>query len=455
MLLEKSRKDVPNLLKDGKITVCVVGGGYVGLPSGVLLAGMGANVIVCNRTKEKNDSLNAGKAYIKEAHMDKMLENVVRRKKLYATSDVEAAVSKSDVVFITVGTPLNKYGMLDDTQVKDACASVGKGLKKGSLVILRSTVNPGTTENFVLPILEKNSGLKLGEFGLCDIPERLQEGKAIENLKTDSIVIGGYKFHQKSCEMAAGVFDILGVPIEIVSTPTASELSKLVWNYLLDSSVSNAQIIAHVCEKIGVDVMEIRKTANLDPRIRMMIPGPGTGGPCMPKDVTALYNTAKSLGMEKNCLESLRLVRVINGEVMPKHALELAEECLKEKKIELKNAEIGVLGLTFKGGTDDLRESPALKAVEEIKKIAKRVDVFDPYIRKDVVDGVGTKLSWQDAMAGKDLCIVLTDHMEFSKIRLDELKKVMRNNCLVDTRHVFAADEARKHFTYRGIGHGV
>ncbi len=455
MLLEKSREEVPMLLKDGKITICVVGGGYVGLPSGVLLADLGANVIVCNRTKEKNDALNAGKAYIKEAHMDEMLERVVKNGRLCATSDVEGSVAKSDVILITVGTPLNKDGVLDDAQVRGACVSVGKGLKKGSLVILRSTVNPGTTERVVLPILEKNSGMRLGEFGLCDVPERLQEGKAIENLKTDSIVIGGFKFQRKSCEIAAGLFDILKVPIEIVSTPTASELSKLVWNYLLDSSVANAQIIAQICEKIGADVMEIRKNANLDPRIRMMIPGPGTGGPCMPKDVTALYNTAKNLGIEKNCLESLRLVRVINGVSMPQHAISLVKECLDEKGIDLKNAEIGVLGLTFKGGTDDLRESPALKAVNEIKNVAKKVDIFDPYIKDGVVEGANMKRTWQSALENKDLCLVLTDHKEFFGIRLDEMKKIMKGGCLVDTRHVFNADEARKYFTYRGIGHGV
>ncbi len=454
MILEKTREEVPTLLKNGKITICIVGGGYVGLPSGVLFADLGANVIVCNRTKEKNDALNSGKAYIKEAHMDEMLEDVVRRKRLYATSDVESAVSKSDVILITVGTPLNKDGVLDDAQVRDASASVGKGLRKGSLVMLRSTVNPGTTEKVVLPIIEKTSGMRLGEFGLCDVPERLQEGKAIENLKTDSIVIGGYKFHQKSCEIAAGLFDILKVPIEIVSTPTASELSKLVWNYLLDSSVANAQIISQICEKIGADVMEIRKNANLDPRIRMMVPGPGTGGPCLPKDVTALYNTAKNLGIEKNCLESLRLVRVINGEAMPKHALELVEECLSESGTRLEDAEIGVLGLTFKGNTDDLRESPALKAVREIKGKAKKIEVFDPYVTK-TVEGIDLKKTWQDAVTGKDLCLVLTDHKEFSGITLDGLKNVMRRNCLVDTRHVFNPDEARKLFMYRGIGHGV
>ncbi|MBI3413284.1 MAG: nucleotide sugar dehydrogenase [Candidatus Aenigmarchaeota archaeon] len=452
-VLSLERKDVPNAIKKGGITICVVGGGYVGLPFAALYADLGAKVFVCNRDQKKVDTTNAGKTYIYEIGLDELVRSAVSKGNLTATTDVKDAVSKSDIIFITVGTPVTQEGFLEDSQIKDAAKTIGSAMKKGSLVVLRSTVNPGTTENILLPILENNSGMKLGDFGLADAPERLQEGKALEGLKTEATVIGGYKFHSKSAEITAGVFDMLNVPVSIVSYPITSEFSKFVWNYLLDSAISDAQIIAQLCEKLGVDFMEVRATANTDPRIRMMVAGPGSGGSCFPKDVAAMLALAKKAGIEGNSLKSLELVRVINGPVMAEHVVSLVESALKEKNVRLKDAEIGVLGIAFKGETDDTRESPAIKVINILKEKCKSVSAYDPFVKN--AGGFAVERSWPDAIKNKDCCVILTDHKEFFKISPEEIKLNLRTNCLVDSRHIINPDVARKLFVYRGVGRGT
>ncbi|MBI4168283.1 MAG: nucleotide sugar dehydrogenase [Candidatus Aenigmarchaeota archaeon] len=452
-VLSLDRKDVPDAIKKGDVTICVVGGGYVGLPFAALYADLGAKVFVCNRDQKKVDTTNAGKTYIYEVGLDNLVKSAVSKGNLVATTNVEDAVAKSDIIFITVGTPVTQEGFLDDSQIRAAAKSIGSSMKKGSLVVLRSTVNPGTTENVLLPVLENSSGMKLGEFGLADAPERLQEGKALEGLKTEATVIGGNKFHTKSAEIAAGVFDMLGVPVSIVSYPATSEFSKFVWNYLLDSAISDAQIIAQICEKLGIDFMEVRNTANTDPRIRMMVAGPGSGGSCFPKDVTAMFAMAKKLGIEQNSLKSVELVRIINGHVMAEHVASLVEAVLKEKNIALKDASIGALGLAFKGETDDTRESPALRVIDILKKKCGSVEAYDPFVKN--VEGISITKTWQDAIKNKDCCVILTDHKEFFRIPPEELKKNLRNNCLVDSRHIIDIGAARKLFIYRGVGRGA
>ncbi|MBI1971712.1 MAG: nucleotide sugar dehydrogenase [Candidatus Aenigmarchaeota archaeon] len=454
-VLSLERKDVPDAVKNGRLVMCVVGGGYVGLPFAALYADLGARVFVCNRDQKKVDTTNAGKTYIYEAGLDELVKRAVSKGNLIATTDVAAAVSKSDIIFITVGTPVNPDGFLDDSQIREAAKSVGAALKKGSLVVLRSTVNPGTTENMLLPVIEQESGMKLGDFGLADAPERLQEGKALEGLKTEATVVGGEKFHKKSAEITAGVFDALKVPVSIVSYPATSEFSKFVWNYLLDSAISDAQIIAQICEKLGIDFMEVRNTANLDNRIRMMVAGPGSGGSCFPKDVAAMYALAKKLGIEQNSLKAVELVRTINGRVMAEHVASLVESALREKGIAPKDAEIGVLGIAFKGETDDTRESPALKVMEILKRACKSVSAYDPFVGSVKTDGLSVKSTWQEALKDKDCCVILTDHKEFSRIPPGEIKKILRNNCLVDSRHIMDPSTARKLFIYRGVGRGT
>ncbi|MFH0889597.1 MAG: nucleotide sugar dehydrogenase [Candidatus Aenigmatarchaeota archaeon] len=455
-VLDMERNDVPAAIKNGKITLCVVGGGYVGLPFAALYADLGAKVFVCNRDVKKVEMTNAGKTYIHEVGLDELVKSAVSKGNLTATTDVSDAVSKSDIIFITVGTPIKEDGFLDDSQVKDVARTIGMSMKKGSLIVLRSTVNPGTTEDVLLPVLEESSGMKLNEFGLADAPERLQEGKALEGLKNEATVVGGYKFHKKSAEITAGVFDILHVPISIVADPTTSEFSKFVWNYLLDAAISNAQIIAQLCEKLGIDFMEVRETANLDPRIRMMVCGPGSGGSCFPKDVTAMFALAKKMGIENNSLKSLELVRVINGRVMAEHVVGLVEEALSDKNLKISESSIGILGIAFKGETDDTRESPALKVMEMLGKKCKRIDAYDPYVKiVKNMDNINIAKSWQDAVKGKDCCVILTEHREFGKIKPGELASLMKTKCLVDARHIIEPDTARKLFSYRGVGRGA
>ncbi len=401
-VLSIDRKDVPNAIKNGKITLCVVGGGYVGLPFAALYADLGAKVIVCNRDQKKVDATNAGNTYIYEIGLDELVKSAVTKGNLTATTNVNGAVAESDIIFITVGTPVKTDGFLDDSQIKEAAKNIGMSMKKGSLIVLRSTVNPGTTEDVLLPILEEYSGMKLGDFGLADAPERLQEGKALEGLRTEATVVGGDKFHKKSAEITAGVFDALNVPVSIVSYPTTSEFSKFVWNYLLDSAISDAQIIAQMCEKIGIDFMEVRATANMDNRIRMMVAGPGSGGSCLDAKEFVFFNNEKKV-------DATTIGDYVNGLIKNQDGVKVPEKPTKMLSFDLKT------GKAFFAPVKVLTKRKHKKLLEISTSMGRKISVTPDHPMIVYEGGFKTKLA-MDVERGDKLPIIST----FSEIRKPE-----------------------------------
>jgi UDPglucose 6-dehydrogenase len=365
----------------------IIGTGYVGLVTGVCLAEKGHSVVCVDLDESKVNQINAGKTPIYEPGLPELLERQVAGGRLRATTNLEQAVRESSLTLIAVGTPFNR-DQIDLTYVRTCAAQIGAALRKKKtyhVVVVKSTVVPGTTDDVVKPILEKESGKRAGrDFGVGMNPEFLSEGEAVHDfMQPDRIVLGGVDERtRKSLAMVYRSFD--GVPILRTTNKTA-EMIKYTSNALLATLISFSNEIGNLCSDLGgvdcVDVMQgVHLSQYLMPttgngRVRAPIAsfvaaGCGFGGSCLPKDVKALI--ARGNGVDSRMGLLKEVIRI--NEDQPARMIEL----LKTRIADLRGVSVAVLGLAFKPETDDLRESPAIRLIDLLLKEGARVLAYDP-----------------------------------------------------------------------------
>ena len=340
--------------------ISIIGTGYVGLVTGACFAELGHNVTCVDVMKEKIDLINNKKSPIYEEGLEEILQKNVG-KNLFATLDLKKAVLSTDITFICVGTPPREDGSIDLKNIKESAEQIGSSLKAKKnyhLIVIKSTVVPGTTWQ-IKKIIEKFSGKK--NFGICMNPEFLREGKAIYDfLHPDRIIIGEYD--KKSGNILYEIYKDFSCPILRVDLKTA-EMIKYASNAFLATKISFINEIGNICKKLGIDVYKVAEGVGLDSRIspKFLKAGCGFGGSCFPKDVKALAAKAKELGYTPILLESILEI----NKNQPLRMIEL----LRNKIGKLENKKIGILGLAFKPGTDDIRESPAIEIIKRLIKL--------------------------------------------------------------------------------------
>lgn len=353
------------------IKISIVGCGYVGTVTGVCFAKLGNDILCIDIDTKKVGMINQGVSPIYEKGLKDILSN--NKNKIKATTNFVSAIKNSDVTFICVGTPSKKDGNIDLSFVRNASIEIGRCLKDKKtwhLVVVKSTVLPGTTRDVVLPLLEKHAGKKAGEgFGLAVNPEFLKEGVAVQDfLKPDRIVIGFYD--DKSRNVLRKLYKNFSCP-KIETSLSAAEMIKYVSNAFLSTKISFANEIGNICKKLEIDTHDVFKGVGLDHRINPAFfrSGIGFGGSCFPKDVRALIAKAKEVGENPQILKSVIDV----NEKQPVKMIELLE-----KHMSLEGKKIGVLGLAFKPDTDDIRESRAITVVDTLIKNGAKVVAYDP-----------------------------------------------------------------------------
>ncbi|MEM2192416.1 MAG: UDP-glucose/GDP-mannose dehydrogenase family protein [Candidatus Hadarchaeales archaeon] len=420
------------------MNILVIGAGYVGLTTGVGFASLGHKVVCADIDKKKVDMLNQGKSPIYEEGLDELLKNVGSKKLFSATTDVQAAVKDAEIIFMCVGTPSKKTGEIDLRYLLQAARSVGDALgevDEYKIVAVKSTVVPGATEEKVIPLLEKSSGMKAGkDFGVCVNPEFLKEGSALKDFfHPDRIVIG--ELNPKSGNALARLYRNFKCPFIRTNLRTA-EMIKYASNAFLAAKVSLINEIGNICKRLGIDVYEVAKGVGADPRIspHFLRAGIGFGGSCFPKDLKALIARAEELGYRPKILRSVIEV----NEKQPLRLLEL----LKKHIPNLRGKTIGILGLSFKPGTDDIREAPSIKIVRELLKEGARVKAYDPKAMENF-RRLFPDIHYCNAkeVLKSDAVLILTEWEEFH--RLDYRGKVV-----IDGRKI---DEARKAKIYEGV----
>ena len=446
--------------------ISVMGTGYVGLVSGTCLAERGHQVTCIDIRSEVVQEINAGRPPIHEIGLDNLLRSARDKGMLSATTDAKTAILDSDVTLICVGTP-TVDGRMDMSQIVAAAKEIGSALasKRGyHVVAVKSTVLPGTTEGPVKAAIESHSGKKVGHgWGLCMNPEFLREGRAVEDFRVpDRIVVGATD--SMTAEVFLNVYADFTCP-KLVTTPRTAEMIKYVSNSLLATMISFSNEIGNMCSAVpGVDARLVWKGVHLDRRLtpingqvggaagvtEYLWHGLGFGGSCFPKDVAALRSFGRTVGEQTRMLDA---VLDINAD-QP-----LRMVALLEKELSLAGKTVSVLGLAFKPGTDDLRESPALPLVAELRKKGAKVLVHDPIAmphakkRPEFRDVVFAE-DWAEALRKSDACCLVTAWPEYRSIQPTNFQKLMTRALVIDGRGVFEpAAMAAAGVVWRGVGY--
>ncbi len=440
--------------------IAVVGMGYVGIPAAALLADVdGFDVTGVQRRSKRSgwkiETLNNGKSPIEgdEPGLDELIHRVAVEKKTFRVTDDVSIIRDIETILIDVQTPTDDDRTPHYFSLKEVSENVGKYMNKGTLVIIESTVAPGTTQNIVLPLLEKNSGLKAGvDFSLAFSYERVMPGKLIEYIVNMPRVVGG--LDKESTERAVELYShIINKKIHATDMLSA-EVSKTVENAYRDVNIAFANEIALICESMGVNVYEIREFINGRHDRHMHIPGAGVGGHCLPKDTWLLRYGLQTYGKRTVEPEMITLARNIN-DFMPYHMVQLTEEALREKGRDIKNAKIAVLGVAYLEDSDDIRNTPATPVIDTLKLKGAYPAAHDPHVRPREYELHPIEKNLDSVLAGSDAALIVTKHKEYHDLDFDKLMSVMRTPILVDGRNVYSRQDVElKGFVYKGIGKG-
>lgn len=430
--------------------VAMIGTGYVGLVSGACFSHFGHTVICVDKDEAKIEHLKEGGIPIYEPGLDDLVAENVKAGRLSFTTDLKEAVAQSDAVFIAVGTPSRRGdGYADLTYVYAATEEIAEALDGYTVVVTKSTVPVGTGTEVEEIIRRVNPG---AEFDVASNPEFLREGSAIDDFKRpDRVVVG------TDSERARSVMRELYRPLYLNETPimfterTTSELIKYAANAFLATKITFINEMADICEKVGADVQAVSRGIGLDNRIgsKFLHAGPGYGGSCFPKDTLALVKTAADAGAPTRIVEAVVDINTSRKKRMAEKIIEAAGGSVEGKTI-------AILGLTFKPGTDDMRDSPSLDIVPILQKGGARIRAYDPQgmheAEKDLKDMLMCDGAYH-AMEGADLVAILTEWNEFRALDLDKLKAFLKEPVMVDLRNIYRPEEmASKGIRYISVG---
>ncbi len=419
--------------------VCVVGLGYIGLPTASILANSGFEVIGVDKKDSLINIINDGNVHIEEPGLKTMVYSAVNSGMLKAKTIPEEA----DVFIIAVQTPVlelanNKGKEVDLGDVKAASMKIVPFLRKGNLVILESTCPPGTTENLVKPVLE-SSGLSAGtDFFLAYCPERVMPGSTMRELIQNNRVIGG--LDMQSAERAESLYRIfIEGEISLTSSRTA-EMVKLIENIYRDVNIALANEVSLVCEKAGINAWDAIKLANLHPRVNLHAPGPGVGGHCISVDPWFIISEFE---------EEAKLIatgRQINDR-RPEYVFQLLKHCLAG----ISDPVVTIMGVAYKSNIDDTRESPAFEVIKLMVEEKILYNIYDPHVKGPTIKAKSLKEAFQNS----DCALILTDHDEFKVFNPAEVSELMRIRQVIDTRNCIDRSLWESHgFSYYLLGSG-
>lgn len=427
------------------MTISIVGHGYVGLVSACAFADFGNTVYVIGHTPEKLERLRNGDPIIYEPGLKEVLEKNNKAGRLIFTTEYEKAVSSSEIVFITVGTPPKENGDADLSTVLDVAEKIGKNLSSPFTVVsCKSTVPVGTNKK-IEKIIAQNKKSDV-DFAVASCPEFLREGSALhDTFQADRVVIGSES--KRAIELLLKIH--APIPGKKVVTDLASaELIKYTSNSVLAMKISFANLISFFCEKTGANVEMVLDAVGFDKRIGrvFMDPGVGYGGSCFPKDVKALISTGKELDINTQLLEAV-------DEINDRARMNLLEKIVAQAP----GKNIAVWGLSFKPNTDDIRFAPSVDIIRELLAKGYKLSVYDQEGAKNIRKIFGDTISYaenaMDAVTGSDALVILTDWNEFKNIDLQKVKEKMKQPILFDGRNIYDPSTMKDlGFTYISTG---
>lgn len=459
--------------------VCVIGTGYVGLVTGVCLAHVGHHVICVDNNEEKVKLMKAGQSPIFEPGLSEIMQSSSQAGRLEFTTDLGAGVAHGEILFIAVGTPPLPTGESDTRYVEAVARGIGEHLNGGYKAIVNKSTVPIGSGDWVRMIVQSGVATRqqalvaaggvsseqpsdrVAGFDVISNPEFLREGSAVyDTFNPDRIVLGGNNSRAISMmqELYAPIIDrsfaadrtLPPVPV-LVTDLSSAEMIKYAANAFLATKISFINEVANICDRVGADVTEVAKGIGLDSRIgnKFLQAGIGWGGSCFPKDVSALVHTADDYGYEAQLLKA-------TVSVNQKQRLILVEKLQQVLKI-LKGKTVGLLGLTFKPDTDDMRDAPALNLIEHLNRLGTKVKAYDPIVSqsglRDGIAGVLVETDAERLADGCDALVLITDWQQFRNLDYAKMASLMNHPVLIDGRNFLDREQlVQAGFRYVGVG---
>ena len=432
------------------MNICVVGVGYVGLVTGACFSEFGLRVSCVAKDESKINQLNQGKVPIYEPGLSELVSKNLNEGRLSFTTDIKESVRNALVVLIAVGTPSDREGSADLRYVEEVAKSIGQTMNGYKVVVTKSTVPVGTGR--LIESIIKENQTEPCAFDVASNPEFLREGSAIEDfMRPNRIVIGA------ESEQAVAILEDLYNPLYLIETPfvitdiATAEMIKYASNAFLATKVSFINEMATICEKVGADVHQVARGMGLDKRIgpKFLHPGPGFGGSCFPKDTKAVSQIARQHGYGFEIVDAVIKVNDERPGIM-------VEKIVSAVGGDLKGATIGILGLTFKPNTDDMRDSPTIPIIMGLQERGAKIQAYDPAgmaQAKAYLRDVDYKEDLYDVGEGADALVIATEWNQFRNIDWDRMKNLLKQLIVVDLRNIYKPQRMRNWgFQYTSVG---
>lgn len=428
------------------MNISIVGTGYVGLTTGACFAELGNKVICVDNNKAKIENLKKGIIPFYEPRLEELVKKNTKRKRLFFSSSIKQGVEKSLVIFIAVGTPSRDNGEADLTAIENVARNIALNMKEYRLIVEKSTV-PVETGLWVERTIAANIKAR-AKFDVASNPEFLREGSAIADfMHPDRIVVGVES--KKARDILLDLYRPLNAPILLTDIKSA-ELIKHASNSFLATKISFINAVSQVCERTGADVAKVAEGMGLDKRIgrQFLNAGAGYGGSCFPKDVDAFINISDKLGYDFDLLKSVKKINQQQKELILKK--------IHDALWIIKNKTIGILGLSFKPNTDDMRSAPSLDIIAALKKEGAKIKAYDPCALKKaaaLLSGVKFAKDIYDLVKGCDCVVVITEWNEFKEADFLRIKKLLKRPLIIDGRNIYEPEKLKKlGFEYISIG---
>jgi nucleotide sugar dehydrogenase len=444
-------EEVKKSLDSKNLRVCVVGIGRIGLPTALSFAKSGLTTIGVDINESLVEMINSDNFPLKdEPGYEEIFHTVISEKKFSATTNIEEGVSNSNLILLSLPTPMDENNIPDYSALKSVASQLSQFLKPNSLVIVESTIEPGFIEDEMISMITNNEKLIVENnffIGVC--PENANPGEILHDFTNLPRLVGG--INENISKIIKLIYNfVFGVElIEMPDCKTANAV-KLTTNVFRDINIAFISELSLMFEKLGIDTMKVLEAAKKKYNFQIHYPGAGVGGPCLPINSYQFLNTAKRIGSELNIIESSRKI----NEKMPEHVVQLLLDGFKENDKPIKDSHILLLGVSYKPNVKDIQLTPAEHIIKKLQDLGAIVHIYDPYFISQNIFDIHTEKNLNEIISNVDSTIIVTAHDEFKKLEIS-LFKQMKTPVLVDTRGIIDPEIAKQNqLIFRGLGRG-
>ena len=446
-------EDVLESLNSKTLRVCVIGIGRIGLPTALSFAKSGLQTIGVDINEKLVENINSGKFPLKdEPGYDEIFDSVLKTKKFSATTKIEDAVPNSDLILLSLPTPMDENNIPDYSALRTVSSKLSDILSPNSLVIVESTVEPGFIEDEMVSLISKSGRLEIEKsffIGVC--PENANPGEILHDFTNLPRLVGGINLN--ITKIIKSIYNFV-FSVELVEMPDCktANVVKLTTNVFRDINIAFISELSLMFEKLGIDTNKVLEAAKKKYNFQVHYPGAGVGGPCLPINSYQLLNTARRTGVKLGIIESGRKI----NEKMPDHVIDLISDAFRESNIRLDGSDILIFGVSYKPNVKDIQLTPAEHIIEKLKNLGANVHIYDPYFTSTKIFGIDTLTTIPDENILKTMnaAVIVTGHDSFKSFKISNFS-LMKNPILIDTRGIFEPRDAKNaNLIFRGLGRG-